>query len=42
MKTGTKLKKRRKSGFLSRMQRKSGKKILKNKRNKKRKQISLS
>nr|YP_009392585.1 ribosomal protein L34 [Bostrychia tenella]ARW61147.1 ribosomal protein L34 [Bostrychia tenella] len=35
MKTGTKLKKLRKSGFLSRMQRKSGQKILNNQRRKK-------
>nr|YP_009393424.1 ribosomal protein L34 [Bostrychia simpliciuscula]ARW61986.1 ribosomal protein L34 [Bostrychia simpliciuscula] len=42
MKTVTKLKKTRKSGFLSKMQKKSGKKILKSKRSKKRRQISLS
>lgn len=42
MKTGTKLKKHRKSGFLSRMKRKSGQKIFNARRKKKRNQISLS
>lgn len=41
MTQGTKLKKRRKSGFLSKMRKKSGKKIINAKRHKKRSQISL-
>nr|ARW63628.1 ribosomal protein L34 [Chondria sp. (in: red algae)] len=40
MNTGTKLKKSRKLGFLARMSTKSGRKILNNKRRKKRQKIN--
>nr|YP_009392161.1 ribosomal protein L34 [Osmundaria fimbriata]ARW60723.1 ribosomal protein L34 [Osmundaria fimbriata] len=42
MHTGTKRKKMKKSGFLSRMRKKSGKRIINTKRKKKRFQINLS
>nr|YP_009398797.1 ribosomal protein L34 [Cliftonaea pectinata]ARW68175.1 ribosomal protein L34 [Cliftonaea pectinata] len=41
MSKGTKLKKVRKSGFLKRMKRKNGRKIIQAKRNKKRVKISI-
>nr|YP_009393000.1 ribosomal protein L34 [Bostrychia moritziana]ARW61562.1 ribosomal protein L34 [Bostrychia moritziana] len=41
MKTGSKLKRIKKSGFLSRMKTSSGKKIIQNKRNKKRKKLNI-
>lgn len=42
MKTGTRLKKVKKSGFRIRMKSKSGQKIINNKRKKKRKSINIS
>nr|YP_009399615.1 ribosomal protein L34 [Digenea simplex]ARW69434.1 ribosomal protein L34 [Digenea simplex] len=40
MKTGTNLKKKRKSGFLKKMRDKSGQKIISTRRSKKRKRVS--